>query len=76
MAVIAGIEFHKVKQPLKHPFITVLQKVEKREGTVVIVRDLEGREGYGECVAFDTPWYTEETVTGSRFVMEQVLALS
>lgn len=74
MAVIAGIEFHKVKQPLKQPFITVLQKVEKREVTVVIVRDLEGREGYGECVAFDTPWYTEETVTGSRFVMEQVLA--
>ncbi|MDN5710016.1 MAG: o-succinylbenzoate synthase, partial [Planococcus sp. (in: firmicutes)] len=74
MAVIAGIEFHKVKQPLNQPFITVLQKVEKREVTVVIVRDAEGREGYGECVAFDTPWYTEETVTGSRFVMEQVLA--
>lgn len=73
MAVIAGIEFHKVKQPLKQPFITVLQKVENREVTVVIVRDAEGREGYGECVAFDTPWYTEETVTGSRFVMEQVL---
>lgn len=74
MAVIAGIEFHKVNQPLNQPFITVLQKVEKREVTVVIVRDAEGREGYGECVAFDTPWYTEETVTGSRFVMEQVLA--
>lgn len=41
MAVIASIEFHKVKQPLKQPFITVLQKVEKREVTVVIVRDLE-----------------------------------
>ncbi|MBU9673065.1 o-succinylbenzoate synthase [Planococcus sp. CP5-4] len=74
MAVIAGIEFHKVKQQLNQPFITILQKVEKREVTVVVVRDAEGREGYGECVAFDTPWYTEETVTGSRFVMEQVLA--
>ncbi|WP_211653788.1 o-succinylbenzoate synthase [Planococcus alpniumensis] len=74
MAVIAGIEFHKVKQPLNQPFITVLQKVQEREVTIVIVRDAEGREGYGECVAFDTPWYTEETVTGSRFVMEQVLA--
>lgn len=75
MAVrIAGIEFHKVKQPLNQPFVTVLQKVEEREVTVVIVRDDEGQEGYGECVAFDTPWYTEETVTGSRFVMEQVLA--
>jgi len=74
MVVIAGIEFHKVRQPLNQLFITVLQKVEKREVTVVIVRDAEGREGYGECVAFDTPWYTEETVTSSRFVMEQVLA--
>lgn len=75
MAVkIADIHFAGVKKPLKRSFATVLETVEYREATVVVVRDTEGYEGYGECVAFDTPWYTEETVTGSRFVMERVLA--
>ncbi|MBT2582586.1 o-succinylbenzoate synthase [Planococcus sp. ISL-109] len=75
MAVtISDIQFDPVKQPLKQPFLTVLQRVEAREVTIVTLRDTDGREGYGECVAFDTPWYTEETVAGSRFVMEQVLA--
>ncbi len=74
MAVrIADIKFHKVKKPLNQPFVTVLQKVEEREATVVVVQDAEGQEGYGECVAFSTPWYTAETVVGSRFVMDTVL---
>ncbi len=71
---IESIQFHSVKQPLKQPFITVLQQVNEREVTVVSLRSNDGIEGYGECVAFDTPWYTEETVTGSRFVMEKVIA--
>lgn len=75
MAVkITDIRFQAVKKPLNQPFVTVLQKVVEREATVAIVQDEDGREGYGECVAFDTPWYTEETVTGSRFIMESVLS--
>lgn len=75
MAVtISAIQFHPVKKSLKQPFVTVLQQVEARESTIVTLRDADGFEGYGECVAFDTPWYTEETVVGSRYVMEKVLA--
>jgi O-succinylbenzoate synthase len=47
--------------------------VEEREGILVKVTDSGGLVGYGECVAFSTPWYTEETVTGCKFVLEKVL---
>ncbi|WP_298833191.1 o-succinylbenzoate synthase [uncultured Planococcus sp.] len=74
MAVkVRGIQLTTVRQPLKNPFKTVLQQVEEREVIVVAVTGDTGLIGYGECVAFETPWYTEETITGCRFVLEQVL---
>ncbi|MBT2571773.1 o-succinylbenzoate synthase [Planococcus sp. ISL-110] len=74
MAVtIRDIQLKTVRQPLRSPFRTVLQQVDKREVIVVAVTGDKGHIGYGECVAFETPWYTEETITGCRFVLEQVL---
>ena len=74
MAVkVRDIQLTTVRQPLKNPFKTVLQQVEEREVIVAAVTDDTGLVGYGECVAFETPWYTEETITGCRFVLEQVL---
>ncbi|TWT12518.1 o-succinylbenzoate synthase [Planomicrobium sp. CPCC 101079] len=70
---IIDIELHHVKKPLKKPFKTALQTVIEREGILIRAIDDEGVEGYGECVAFSTPWYTEETIAGCRFVLEQVL---
>ncbi|WKA56068.1 o-succinylbenzoate synthase [Planococcus shixiaomingii] len=70
---IAGIELHEMNKPLKTPFKTALQTVKEREGILVRVTDADGMHGYGECVAFSTPWYTEETVASCRFVLEQVL---
>lgn len=70
---IAEISLTLVKKPLKLPFKTSLQHVTEREAILVKVMSKEGLEGYGECVAFSTPWYTEETVMSCRFVMEQVL---
>lgn len=75
MAVtIKNIEFKTIRQPLRTPFKTVLQQVDEREVIVVFVTSDTGHVGFGECVAFESPWYTEETITGCRFVMEQVLA--
>lgn len=71
--VIAEIKINAVAMPLKTPFKTSLQTVEKREALVVTVTDQNGKTGFGECVAFSTPWYTEETVTSCRFVIETVL---
>lgn len=71
--VISEIEVKAVEMPLKTPFKTSLQMVETREALVVKVTDQSGINGFGECVAFSTPWYTEETVTSCRFVIETVL---
>lgn len=71
--VIVEIKLKAVAMPLKTPFKTSLQTVETREALVVTVVDQNGTTGFGECVAFSTPWYTEETVTSCRFVIETVL---
>ena len=74
MAVtIKDIHLETVRQPLRNAFKTVLQQVEEREVIIVAVTGDKGHIGYGECVAFETPWYTEETITSCRFVLEHVL---
>ena len=71
--MIRAIELKQISEPLKQAFKTSLQTVMERESLIVKAVSDEGLEGFGECVAFSTPWYTEETVTGCRFVIEQVL---
>ncbi|MBZ5202870.1 o-succinylbenzoate synthase [Planomicrobium chinense] len=70
---ITAIDLTEVRKPLKQSFKTSLQVVEERESLIVKVSDAEGLQGYGECVAFTTPWYTEETVASCRFVIQEVL---
>jgi o-succinylbenzoate synthase len=59
---IKQINLYLISMPLKTPFSTHLQTVNEREGIIVEVIDQDGRKGYGEAVAFSSPWYTEETV--------------
>lgn len=74
MAVtILDVQLKRIKQPLRTAFKTALQHVEEREVLIVAVTDEQGFTGYGECVAFATPWYTEETLTGCQFILEEVL---
>lgn len=70
---IRNISFKRIKKELKKPFITSLQTVTERESIIVTVESDRSIKAYGECVAFSTPWYTEETVEGCAFVMEDVL---
>lgn len=71
--IIKEIRFHRIKQELNKPFITTLQTVTDRESVIVSVKADGDLTGYGECVAFSTPWYTEETVESCMFVMDHVL---
>jgi O-succinylbenzoate synthase len=71
--VIASIGVKGIAMPLRTPFKTSLQTVTERESLVVEVADGSGTKGYGECVAFSTPWYSEETMASCRFVIESVL---
>ena len=59
---VQRVTLHHVRVPLKKPFITHLQHVRERESILVEVMDADGTVGVGECVAFTSPWYTEETV--------------
>lgn len=71
--MIREISFQRIHKKLKQPFVTSLQTVNEREAIIVTVVSDSGLEGFGECVAFSTPWYTEETVESCAFVMERVL---
>lgn len=59
---VTEIRLHRVSVPLKNPFSTHLQTVTARESIFVEMIDSTGVVGLGECVAFTSPWYTEETV--------------
>lgn len=70
---IRNIQVTRIRRPLKQPFQTHLQHVRERESLIVSADNREGQTGYGECVAFSTPWYTAETVTSCLFVLQEVL---
>ncbi|QUW23216.1 o-succinylbenzoate synthase [Sporosarcina sp. Marseille-Q4063] len=59
---ITEIRLYRVSVPLKTHFSTHLQTVTNRESIFVEMVDSDGEIGLGECVAFSSPWYTEETV--------------
>ncbi|WP_172371826.1 o-succinylbenzoate synthase [Sporosarcina jiandibaonis] len=59
---ITEIRLYRVSVPLKNHFSTHLQTVTDRESILVEMVDSDGEIGLGECVAFSSPWYTEETV--------------
>lgn len=59
---VKEIRLHRVSIPLKNPFSTHLQTVTERESILIEMVDSTGVVGNGECVAFTSPWYTEETV--------------
>lgn len=70
---IAQIKLRIISMTLRSPFHTHLGTVSEREGIIVEVIDSDGISGYGEGVAFSTPWYTEETVATSLHIMSDVL---
>lgn len=59
---IKHINLYTISMPLKTPFYTHLQNVSEREGILIEIIDQDGVKGYGEAVAFSSPWYTEETI--------------
>lgn len=67
---IQRVTLHLVRVPLKKPFTTHLQQVEERESILIEILDSEGQSGVGECVAFSSPWYTEETVDTAWLALE------
>jgi o-succinylbenzoate synthase len=70
---ISTVQLYIIKMPLKSPFLTHLGAVSDREGIIIKVTDVDGVTGYGEGVAFSSPWYTEETVQTSLHMLNDFL---
>lgn len=60
--------------PLLHPFETSLGRTTERHIILVRVEDEEGREGWGECVADESPYYSEEWTESAWSALETFLA--
>ncbi|HEY4600343.1 MAG TPA: o-succinylbenzoate synthase [Cerasibacillus sp.] len=59
---IEKIILHRLNMRLNHPFVTSFGTTQDKDFFMIEVIDSDGHRGYGESVAFDAPWYTEETV--------------
>jgi o-succinylbenzoate synthase len=70
---IKKVTLYSIRMPLKTPFTTHLQNVKDREGIIVEVTDEDGVTGFGEAVAFSSPWYTEETVKTCHHMLSDFL---
>lgn len=73
MMKLSRAQLDVIQMPLKSPFLTHLGSVYDREGIIVEITDQDGVTGYGEGVAFSSPWYTEETVKTSLHMIEDFL---
>lgn len=69
---LSKITLYHVSMNLKSPFVTHAGAVKERESILIEAVDVEGRSGWGECVAFSTPFYTAETVATAWNMMLDV----
>ncbi len=70
---ISQIILHKLRMNLKSPFTTSFGTFQEKDFFVIEMVDKDGCRGFGESVAFSSPWYSEETVGTNEHVMEDFL---
>lgn len=66
---IKQINLRKVEMELLSPFTTSFGTFQTRDFFIIEAIDDEGNIGYGESVAFHSPWYAEETVKTNEHVI-------
>lgn len=70
---IVRIELYELTLPLVEPFIISGGTMKHRRSLVVILYDDHGHRGFGEAPPFELPFYSEETLAGARYLLEEVL---
>jgi O-succinylbenzoate synthase len=70
---IERIELYELTLPLLEPFIISGGTMTVRRSLVVVLHDEEGRRGFGESPPFELPFYSEETLAGALYLLEQLL---
>ncbi|HLQ74331.1 MAG TPA: o-succinylbenzoate synthase, partial [Bacillota bacterium] len=67
---LSQIKLRQMKMTMKHPFQTSFGTISDKEFLVIETKDSQGNTGYGESVAFTSPWYTEETLQTTIHMIE------
>ncbi|WP_227752020.1 o-succinylbenzoate synthase [Viridibacillus arvi] len=70
---IQEVSLHRLVMKLKEPFTTSFGTFQEREFFVIEMVDEHGLSGFGESVAFASPWYSEETVKTNEHMMTDIL---
>jgi o-succinylbenzoate synthase len=70
---IKEVMLKRVKMKLKNPFKTSFGTIQDKEFFVLKTIDEDRFHGWGESVAFVSPWYTEETVQTTEHMLEDFL---
>ncbi|WOV89052.1 o-succinylbenzoate synthase [Sporosarcina oncorhynchi] len=60
--LIEQFTVRRLKMRMKEPFSTSFGTMQDKQFLLIEVKDELGNCGWGESVAFEAPWYTEETV--------------
>lgn len=70
---ITEVTIHQLKMKLKDPFTTSFGTFEHRDFLLLEAKDESGVTGWGESVAFHSPWYNEETLQTNWHMLEDFL---
>ena len=70
---ITRADLYELSLPLLEPFVISGGAITERRSLIVVLHDDAGHTGYGESPPFDLPFYSEETLTGARDLIERVL---
>ncbi|MGG0668160.1 o-succinylbenzoate synthase [Lederbergia citrisecunda] len=70
---ITKVTIRNMKMRMKEPFSTSFGTMQDKHFLLLEVYDELGNSGWGESVAFDAPWYTEETVETSLHMLSDFL---
>src|SRR5579872_1664050 len=72
---IEAIALRELRIPLKHFFETSFGRIEERR-VLLVTADCEGVEGWGECVAGEGPFFSDEWVDTAWATIREFLAPS
>lgn len=70
---IDKIILYKLRMELNDPFTTSFGTFQEKSFFVTEVIDKNGLSGFGESVAFCSPWYSEETIGTNEHIMSEFL---
>jgi o-succinylbenzoate synthase len=71
--IIREVILHRLVMQLKDPFTTSFGTFREKEFYIIETVDEAGCSGFGESVAFTSPWYSEETVETNKHILEKFL---